>query len=198
MRAQCLVPFLTVFFGCSDDGGITADSAGTGDGAVHDQAAVDGATSDTPRLEAGASDLPVGDAGFIGNRSEDLCAGVLTVCKGMTAGCILDDKHYIKGTFPGERKFLVSAASGKKIRVLILLQNKLSPGTETEVSWFEPGCTDEYKYSLSKSGGGQDLFQAAGADDIFEVEHPVVDNGDHLVSVWSDAVAEYLLRVEVL
>jgi len=73
------------------------------------------------------------------------------------------------GTFPGERKFLVSAASGKKIRVLTLLQNKLSPGTETEVSWFEPGCTDEYQYSLSKSGGGQDLFQAAGADDIFEV-----------------------------
>jgi hypothetical protein len=149
-------------------------------------------------VEQGTADLAAGDAGFIGNRSEDPCAGVQMVCKGMAAGCILDDKHYIKGTFPGERKFLVSAASGKKIRVLILLQDKQSPGTETEVRWFETGCIDEYKYSLSKNGGGQDLFQAAGADDIFEVEHAVVENGDHLVSVWSDAVTKYLLRVEVL
>jgi len=135
---------------------------------------------------------------FVGDRSLDLCEGVFHQCKGQTAGCILDEEHYIEGTFPGERKFLVETTQGDwKIKVLIFLAERLSPGTETEVRWYEPGCTDEYKYQLSKDNLAGDLFEQAGRSQVFEVEHPVIEAGDHLLSVWSDAVCRYDLRIEI-
>jgi len=36
------------------------------------------------------------EASFIGGREVDLCNGVWNVCKGHTAGCILDESHYVK------------------------------------------------------------------------------------------------------
>ena len=73
------------------------------------------------------------EASFIGSREVDLCNGVWNVCKGHTAGCILDESHYIEGTFPGERKFLVETRQGDwKIKILLFLKDRLSPGTETE------------------------------------------------------------------
>jgi len=138
------------------------------------------------------------EATFIGDRNEDLCNGVFHQCKGQTAGCILDEDHYIMGTFPGERKFLVETTQGDwKIKVLIFLAERLSPGTETEIRWYEPGCVDEYKYQLSKDQLRGDLFEQAGRDQVFEVEQPVIEAGDHLVSVWSDAVCRFDLRVQI-
>jgi hypothetical protein len=138
------------------------------------------------------------EATFIGGRDEDLCEGVFHQCKGQTAGCLLDEQHYFTGTFPGERKVLVETTQGDwKIRVLLFLAERLSPGTETEVRWYEPGCTDEYKYQLSKDKLAGDLFEQAGRDQVFTVEHPVIEAGDHLVSVWSDAVCRFDLRIEI-
>ena len=203
MRALHAVVILTVLSGCESTPDVTPDGAGTKDAAVvPDAADLDVQRGDlTPAdvvvggdLAVGdlaPADLAAGDAGFTGNRSLSPCSELISPCKGMVAGCILDDKHYIEGSFPGSRKFMVTAAAGKKIRVLILLLNKLSPGSWTEVSWYEPGCTDEYKHSV------KNLFSAAGADSVFEAEHGVVKNGDHLVTVFSDAVVKYLLRVEV-
>lgn len=139
------------------------------------------------------------EATFIGGRQEDLCNGVYHQCKGQTAGCILDEDHYIRGTFPGERKFLVETTTGDwKIKVLVFFAERLSPGTETEIRWYEPGCTDEYRYQLSKDQLAGDLFEQAGRDQVFEKENDVVEAGDHLVSIWSDSVTRYALRVEVL
>jgi hypothetical protein len=157
---------------------------------------------------AGQGDLPQAkadsvpatpEAAYLGDRKADPCNGVQAVCKGQTAGCTLDEKHYIEGTFPGERKLLVQTTQGDwKIRVLLFLKEQLSPGTETEISWYEPGCTDEYRWKLSDHSIQGDLFEQAGQDQIFEVEHAVVESGDHLVTVWSDAVCRYYLRIEVL
>jgi len=219
MRALHAVVILTVLSGCESTPDVTPDGAGTkdaavvpdaadldvqrgdltpadvvvgGDLAVGDLAPADVVVGgDLPVGDLAPADLAAGDAGFTGNRSLSPCSELISPCKGMVAGCILDDKHYIEGSFPGSRKFMVTAAAGKKIRVLILLLNKLSPGSWTEVSWYEPGCTDEYKHSV------KNLFSAAGADSVFEAEHGVVKNGDHLVTVFSDAVVKYLLRVEV-
>ena len=205
MRALCSVVLVTMLSSCESAPDVTADGAGSkdvtitdageadvADLVVRDLAASDLAPADLAPADLAPADLPAGDAGFIGNRSLNPCSDVIIACKGMSAGCILDDKHYIEGSFPGSRKFLVTAAPGKKVRVLILLQNKLSPGSSTKVSLYEPGCTDEYKNSVS------DLFTAAGADSVLEVENAVVKNGDHLVAIESDAVVQYLLRVEVL
>ena len=60
---------------------------------------------------------------------------MVSVCNGQIAGCLLDEHHYTAGTFPGERKALVSAQAGQSIKVLLYLDERLSPGTETEVRW---------------------------------------------------------------
>jgi hypothetical protein len=155
--------------------------------------------ADLPSADGAAADLAAADAGaatFVGNRSEDPCVGVINVCKGMVAGCTLDGQHYVRGSFPGTRKFVVTAAAGKKIRILVYLESKLSPGTETELDWFEPGCTDEK--TLKLSAAGTDLFTAAGSDDTFIAEQVMKVSGDHLVKIWSDAVAKFLLRADVV
>ena len=140
------------------------------------------------------------EASFIGTREVDLCSGSYYMCFGEVAGCKLDENYYLEGSFPGERKFTIETRSGDwKIRVLLFLKDpRLSPGTETEVTWYEPGCKDEYKYKLSKEKIAGDLFEQAGRDQVFEVEQNVTMPGDHLITVWSDAVVRYLLRVEIL
>ena len=128
-----------------------------------------------------------------------ICDGVFPVCKGKFAGCAFDQDHYLQGTFPGSRKFLVETTHGDwVIKILIFLENRLSPGTETEIGWFEPGCTEEYRYQLSKNKIAGDLFEQAGRKQVFEVERAVVEAGDHLVEVYSDATCRYDLRVEIL
>jgi len=124
--------------------------------------------------------------------------GIWHVCKGKSAGCILDEYHFLKGMFPGERKFLVETSRGDwKIKILFYLVEMVSPGKETEVIWYEPGCTDEYRFQLSKYKLTGDLFEQAGRDQIFEVEQKVTESGDHLISVWSDAICSYLLKIEI-
>jgi hypothetical protein len=154
-----------------------------------------GAVSD---LALQGDGLSAGKATFIGDRTEELCQSTLPVCKGQTAGCMLDQQHYLQGTFPGGRKVLLeTTSSGVTIRVMLLLEDKLSPGTETEVTWFGPGCSDLYTYKLSRDPQTSDLFKRAGAASVLTVEQEVEEEGDHLISVWSDAACKYVMRVDV-
>lgn len=151
---------------------------------------------------AGGGCLPTtSEAAFIAGRSKKLCQGVYQTCLGKRAGCTVDADSYVEGVFPGGQSVLVETAPGDwNIKVLLFLAPDgagRSPGFETEVNWYEPGCTDLYRYQLSREIGAQDLFQRAGEDNIFFVEQTVIEPGDHLVEVYSDATTRYLLRVEV-
>lgn len=151
---------------------------------------------------AGAGCLPTtSEAAFTGGRGKKLCQGVFQTCLGKRAGCTLDDDSYLEGVFPGGQSVLVETAPGDwTIKVVLFLApdgEGRSPGFETEVNWYEPGCTDQYRYQLSREIGALDLFQRAGADNVFSVEQTVIEPGDHLVEVYSDATSRYLLRVEV-
>jgi hypothetical protein len=138
------------------------------------------------------------EATFVGGREMLLCDAVYPVCKGKFAGCTLDNVHYIQGTFPGTRKFLVETTQGDwVIKVLVFLENRLSPGTETELNWFEPGCAEEYRYQISKDKLSGDLFEQAGKTQVFVKEHPVVEPGDHLVEIYSDATCRYDIRIDI-
>ncbi|MCC6746242.1 MAG: hypothetical protein IT371_01200 [Deltaproteobacteria bacterium] len=139
------------------------------------------------------------EASFISGRDELLCDGVYPVCKGKYAGCVLREEQYLRGNFPGSRKFLVETTPGDwVIRVLVFLEERLSPGTETTVSWFEPGCADQYRYQSSKDKLTGDIFEKAGRDQVLEIEHAVTEPGDHLMEIYSDATCRYDLRVEVV
>lgn len=142
-------------------------------------------------------------AAFIGDAEELRCSGVYPACQGQFAGCNLDEEHYIEGAFPGSRKFIVETPPGDwKIRVKLFLDPEVTPrfpGTELEVSWFEPGCADQYRFLLSKDNStAGDLFERAGRDNVFETQHSVIEPGDHLVSVFSDAATRYVVKVELI
>ncbi|MBK8480472.1 MAG: hypothetical protein IPL40_04785 [Proteobacteria bacterium] len=125
------------------------------------------------------------EAAFTGGRGKKLCQGVYQTCLGKRAGCTLDEGSYLEGVFPGGQSVLVETAPGDwTIKVVLFLApdgTGRSPGFETEVNWYEPGCTDQYRYQLSREIGAQDLFQRAGADNVFSVEETVIEPGDHLV-----------------
>ena len=139
------------------------------------------------------------EATFIGGRSEVICDGTWPVCKGKYAGCVLEEERYLTGTFPGTRKFIVRTIPGDySIRVMLFLNVRLSPGTETEILWYEPGCAEEYRYQISQDKLAGDLFEQAGRSQVFAKERSVVDSGDHLVEVYSDATCRYDLRMALV
>ncbi len=80
------------------------------------------------------------------------------------------------------------------IRVTMLFLSQVSPGADTEIHWYEPGCFERYSYTSE----GADLFREAGNSGIFEKQRTVFRAGDHLIEVFSDAVADFLLKVDVL
>jgi hypothetical protein len=144
------------------------------------------------------------EAAFVEGATEIRCESPRPACYGEGwANCQLNEDQYTSGTFPGSRKILVETPRGDwKIQVRLFLDPDVQPrfpGSDTEVSWFEPGCSDQYKYLLSEDTRHfGDLFERAGVDNVFEVEHAVVDPGEHLVTVYSDAVSRYLLRIRII
>ncbi len=129
---------------------------------------------------------------FIGDRVYDPCDGNWPVCS-YRAGCNLNEREYLAGTFPGSRRFIVETEAEATIRVTIFYKEEISPGSDTEIHWYEPGCFERYSYTSE----GADLFREAGNTGLLEKERTVYRPGDHLVEVFSDAVASYLLRIDV-
>jgi len=142
------------------------------------------------------------EAAFVGGREEIRCEGVWPVCQGKYAGCQLDEAHFVGGTFPSSRKVLVETTDGDwMIKVLLFLDPDVGPrfpGTETEISWYEPGCSDQYRWQMSLDNATTgDLFERAGRDNVFEIERAVIEPGDHLIEIYSDATSRYLMRIEI-
>lgn len=132
------------------------------------------------------------EGNFTQGLSRDRCDGTFPVCQ-TTAGCTMGLGRYVEGRFPGERKFIVPAPEESLINVRIFFKTEIATGIDTEILWHEPGCFDTYQY-LSE---GRDIFLEAGNDQVFEQSHQVFLDGDHLVEIFSDAIAEYIVAVEV-
>jgi hypothetical protein len=129
---------------------------------------------------------------FTAGLSRDRCDGTFPVCQ-TTAGCTMGVGKYIEGAFPGARSFIVPAPEEAVINVRIFFKTQVATGIDTEILWHEPGCFDTYQYQSE----GIDIFLEAGNDLVFEKSKQVFLGGDHLVEVISDAVAEYIIVVEV-
>ncbi len=132
------------------------------------------------------------EGNFKGGLSKDRCDGTFPICQ-TTAGCTMGTGRYIEGTFPGSRQFIVPAPEEALITVHVFFRSQIATGIDTEILWNEPGCFDTYQY-LSE---GRDIFLEAGNDKVFSQSQQVFLEGDHLVEVFSDAVADYLIKVEV-
>jgi hypothetical protein len=133
------------------------------------------------------------ESNFTSGLSIDRCDGTFPICQ-TTAGCTMGVGRYLEGTFPGSRQFIVPAPEEAFINVRIFFKTESATGIDTEIQWNEPGCFETYDYQSD----GADIFQEAGNSQIFEKSKQVFQDGDHLVSVASDAVADYALVVEVM
>jgi len=134
----------------------------------------------------------VQEGDFIAGAESDPCMANVPVCQ-TTAGCNLDESHYIEGDFPGYRNFVVSTPADTTIVVRIFFKTRKHPGEDTEIIWYEPGCHVSYNYESK----GQDIFQMAGTDRIFTQEKKVRQAGDHLVEIFSDATCHFFARVDI-
>jgi hypothetical protein len=130
---------------------------------------------------------------FTQGRLEKVCNGVVPVCQ-VQAGCIADGEEFVRGEFPGDQRLLVrSEKIDQRLVVRVLLTEMVYPGTELLVQAFDPGCADLSEEHLVDL----DLFEFAGDDRMFEFHLDLPESGDHLVELFSDMSAAYLLTFEV-
>lgn len=134
------------------------------------------------------------EAGFTQGRALSTCNATVPVCSS-TAGCVLDATNYTSGSFAqgGTRRFIVRTVSAADVEVELFWASEGTPGTDTEVGFYETGCSSR----ASKDSGGADVFNEAGPARIWKRLQRVDTAGDHLIEVFSDAQADYLLRVNV-
>lgn len=134
------------------------------------------------------------DEAFTGGRIQNLCAESLTICDG-SAGCALDNDHYLEGNFPGTVRVIVNAkVAGGRLSVRLRLTEMRYPGTEMVVQAYEPGCGDLSEERLKDV----DLFDLAGDEGVLQFDLALKGAGDHLLEVFSDMSAGFLLTVEMV
>jgi len=128
---------------------------------------------------------------FIAGADYDPCQATVGVCQ-TAAGCNMGETKYIEGDFPGFRSFVVKTlVEDTTLEIQIFFKTRKHPGEDTEITWYEPGCNDFYRYESF----GEDIFAEAGADQVFIKAQKMRQSGPHLVEIYSDAYTHYLLRV---
>lgn len=132
--------------------------------------------------------------GFVGARLERLCTQSIPICE-VTASCILDDRSFVESSFPGGLRLIVTTERERAtLELRLFLVSQVAPGTELGVQANAPGCGEVDEVRLVDV----DLFQAAGGDRTFGWELELPGRGDHLVEIFSDMSARYLVTVDVL
>lgn len=131
------------------------------------------------------------DSTFTLGRDLDPCIGNVPTACTLSGGCVLDEGHYITGTFPSARRFVVRTGGGEALRIGILLFDQRSPGTELLVNVSEPSCGDRFTWD----SGGRDLFRLADSGGVVVIPVETRLPGDHLVELFSDAYCGYTLAI---
>lgn len=130
---------------------------------------------------------------FVGQRLEQRCNSSIPACD-TRAFCVLTNDDYYSGQFPGGLRMLVrSETEDARLVVRILFTEMLFPGTELQVTAHSTGCNtfDEVHER------DVNLFELAGGDRTLEYHLELTGRGDHLVEVFSDMSASYLMTLTV-
>ena len=130
----------------------------------------------------------------MGNRIPDACGANWPVCDTF-AGCRLDDESYVQGELPGSRKFIVHTEGPATIEVSMLVTNAYAQGQLTALTFFEPGCGQQHRVEASGTAFFSESQSEAGTP--FVRKQDVSQAGDHLITLDSDASADYRLKVTV-
>ena len=131
------------------------------------------------------------EAAFKQGRLQAFCDRSIAICSAQ-ASCVLDDTTFARSQFPGGlRAVLQNDFDEDTVIVRILLTEALAPGTELHVELLSPDCGRVEEERIVDV----DLFEVAGNERLYEFEFPFHGRGDHLLSVFSDMNAQYLLAV---
>lgn len=132
---------------------------------------------------------------FTQDRLLTLCEENYHICQ-KPAGCVLDEDHFVEGVFPGTRRVVVvSDEVDGEFRVRVFFKSTLSPGTELLVQMYETNCTLNAALAQERIVD-VDIFEESGDDRVLDFELKVQQKGEHLVEIYSDASAEFLLTVD--
>lgn len=130
---------------------------------------------------------------FTEGKLQTLCGDAIPICS-THASCGLDDDSFYDGAFPGGQRFIVHTTQEHAVLVIrFLLDDMRFPGSEMQVKLFTPDCgafNEAHPQDL-------DLFRRAGDDRTLEYELKTTGRGDHLIEIFSDMTAQYLITVEV-
>ncbi|MCB9729704.1 MAG: hypothetical protein H6744_05370 [Deltaproteobacteria bacterium] len=141
----------------------------------------------------GAGSCVTAQDGFVGSRLEELCNGSIPACD-LKASCVLGEDRFIRRTFPGGERLIVrTELPDQRLSVRMLLGDLVSPGTELVVEARSPTCAAADRERLVDV----DLFELAGDDLTLDVVLELPEPGDHLVEIFSDMSASYLLLFEL-
>ena len=130
---------------------------------------------------------------FALGRLENPCAGSIPICA-FHAACVLGRKDFLSGQLPGGQRFIVQADPlDRQLVIRLLFTEMIYPGTEFLLNLFTPGCGSRETEHIVD----QDLFARAGDDRIVTFIMPIEEEGDHLLELFSDMSAGYLLTVDL-
>ncbi len=130
---------------------------------------------------------------FVGPRLQDLCNASIPVCS-VQASCVLGEGRFLRTTFPGGERLIVRTEEPEQTLVLrMFLSDERFPGTELVVQAYSPTCAGYDEDHLRDV----DIFRVAGDDRVLEFHLRLPEKGDHLVEVFSDMTATYLLTVDI-
>ena len=133
------------------------------------------------------------EGSFTRGRLEARCNESIPACD-TQAACILSNNDYYDGQFPGGQKVLVRTDTKDATLVARFLLTDMSfPGTEFQVVAHSVGCDSFDELHLVDI----DIFNYAGDDRIIQAELELDGAGDHLVSIYSDMNASYLMTLTI-
>jgi hypothetical protein len=130
---------------------------------------------------------------FALGRLENPCAGSIPICA-FHAACVLGRKDFLSGQMPGGQRFIIqSDRLDRRLVIRLLFTEMIYPGTEFLLNLYTPGCgSRETEHIID-----QDLFARAGDDRIVTFIMPLEEEGDHLLELFSDMSAAYLLTIDL-
>lgn len=130
---------------------------------------------------------------FLAGRVMDPCDSQWPVCDRI-AGCLIGERSYLEGRFPGEGRVAVQLFEPSTVKVSLFLEEVTGAGEETVIHFYEEGCRTRVREAVS----GRSLVGEAEQVGFFSREADLTGEGDHLIELTSDARARYLLKVEVV
>jgi hypothetical protein len=128
---------------------------------------------------------------FTQGRLQNPCSSAIPICRAR-AQCVLRTDEYVSGRFPGGfRTVFHSEFDEGTLAIRLLLTEMLAPGSELHVQVHGSDCGSIEQAHLRDV----DLFEYAGKDRTIELQFPIKGRGDHLIEIFSDMSADYLLAL---